>query len=107
MEWIDLPHLESEFTLKEYIYLYFTPSSSSSFDWLSVLRHSVGGDGRAAGVRVGVGAMTIDYAHEYLGVLTPSVLTPTTLRARHALIMAAVHNKGRFSRIIEYQFVFL
>nr|XP_045596391.1 uncharacterized protein LOC123757045 [Procambarus clarkii] len=64
-----------------------------SYSWLQHLRHQVTGEGRSAGVQVAVGVDTLDYGYEYMGVASASVHTPTTLRARHSLLTAAIRHK--------------
>lgn len=63
------------------------------YEWLQHLRHRVVGSGRAAAVEVAAGVETLDYGYEYVGVAAPPTLTPTSLRARHALLTAAATHR--------------
>ena len=67
--------------------------SRCAYSWLQLLRHHITGERRSAGVQVSVGVDTLDYGYEYQGVATAAVPTPTTLRARYALLTAAARNK--------------
>ncbi|XP_047493549.1 dynein heavy chain, cytoplasmic-like [Penaeus chinensis] len=69
------------------------PSSSLSYSWLQHLRHVITGEGRGAGVHVSVGVGQLDYGYEYMGVSPATIPTPTTLKAQHGLITAAIQNR--------------
>ncbi|XP_042865646.1 uncharacterized protein LOC122249110 [Penaeus japonicus] len=69
------------------------PTSSLSYSWLQHLRHVITGEGRGAGVQVSVGVGQLDYGYEYMGVSPATIPTPTTLKAHHGLITAAIHNR--------------
>ncbi|KAK3880037.1 hypothetical protein Pcinc_015424 [Petrolisthes cinctipes] len=70
-----------------------SPSSKFCYEWIQHLWHRVVGSGRTAGVEVAAEVENVDYGYEYVGMTAPPTLTPATLRARHALLTAAVTHR--------------
>ncbi|XP_068222067.1 dynein axonemal heavy chain 6-like [Palaemon carinicauda] len=69
------------------------PDNRWSYAWLQHLSHLINGEGRRAKVQVSISVENLDYCYEYMGVSGASIQTPSTMRAHHALITAALNHK--------------